>query len=107
MNTHKAYLEAAIEFGRWSRDLKLIYSPLHGVGSFAVLPLLIAAGFKDVIEYAPHAEPSGDFPNVPGHVSNPENRVVFDAMIDEARRSKRISSWLLISIVTEWAVLLL
>lgn len=84
----EAYLKAAGAYA-WdgARDLKLIYSPLHGVGSFAVLPLLKAAGFEQVVEYGPHAEPSGDFPNVPGHVSNPENRVVFDAIIEEAKKT--------------------
>ena len=64
-----------------ARDLKLIYSPLHGVGATAVCPVLAADGFTDVEVFAPHAEPSGDFPNVPGHVSNPENVAVFDEMI--------------------------
>ncbi|MHB8897317.1 MAG: phospho-sugar mutase [Thermoguttaceae bacterium] len=68
------------------RELKILYSPLHGVGRTAVEPALAAAGFTDVEIYGPHAEPSGDFPNVPGHVSNPENRVVFDAMIEYAGR---------------------
>ncbi len=69
-----------------SRDAKIIYSPLHGVGTFAVMPVLKQAGFADCEVYGPHAEPSGDFPNVPGHVSNPENRVVFDAIIEQAQQ---------------------
>jgi phosphoglucomutase/phosphomannomutase len=67
------------------RDLKLIYSPLHGVGATAVMPALAAAGFKDVELFALHAEPNGDFPNVPDHVSNPENTAVFDAIIERAQ----------------------
>ncbi len=80
------YLAAAVKYS-WpgSRNVRLIYSPLHGVGGFAVLPLLKAAGFYDVIEYGPHATPDGDFPNVPGHVSNPENTAVFTSIIDEAK----------------------
>jgi len=80
------YLAEAVKFS-WPgpREVRVLYSPLHGVGSFAVLPLLKAAGFKDIVQYAPHAEPNGDFPNVPGHVSNPENRVVFDAPIENAK----------------------
>ncbi|MFN9939084.1 MAG: phospho-sugar mutase, partial [bacterium] len=39
-----------------------------------------------VVAYEPHATPSGDFPNVPGHVSNPENQVVFDAPIETAKQ---------------------
>ncbi|MFK8114029.1 MAG: phospho-sugar mutase [Rubripirellula sp.] len=67
------------------RDVKVLYSPLHGVGAAAVLPLLAEAGFEDVELYGPHSEPSGDFPNVPGHVSNPENTAVFDAPIQHAQ----------------------
>jgi phosphomannomutase len=66
------------------RDLKIIYSPLHGVGESAVMPALNADGFHDVEVYAPHRQPDGDFPNVPGHVSNPENAAVFDMMIGRA-----------------------
>ena len=82
----REFLKAAGKYA-WPgpRDLKLIYSPLHGVGTNAVLPLLKQAGFDHVTIYAPHAEPSGDFPNVPGHVSNPENSKVFDAIIESAK----------------------
>ena len=69
------------------RDLKIIYSPLHGVGTSAVCPALEAAGFDDVEVFGPHAEPDPDFTNVPGHVSNPENPAVFDAIIKRARVS--------------------
>ncbi|MCA9170635.1 MAG: phospho-sugar mutase, partial [Planctomycetales bacterium] len=67
------------------RDLKVIYTPLHGVGASAVLPALKSDGFEQVEVYGPHAEPNGDFPNVPQHVSNPENTAVFDAIIDYAK----------------------
>jgi phosphoglucomutase/phosphomannomutase len=68
------------------RDLKIIYSPLHGVGASAVCPVLDRAGFKDVEVFAPQATPDGDFPNVPNHVANPENAAVFDAIIDRAKQ---------------------
>ncbi len=67
------------------RDAKILYTPLHGVGAAAVVPLLARDGFADVEVYGPQAEPSGDFPNVPGHVSNPENVKVFEAPIEYAR----------------------
>ncbi|MCP4477545.1 MAG: phospho-sugar mutase [Planctomycetaceae bacterium] len=69
------------------RDLKVIFSPLHGVGEFNVKSLLNAVGFDQLEIYEPHREPNGDFPNVPGHVSNPENAVVFDAIIERAKES--------------------
>jgi phosphoglucomutase/phosphomannomutase len=34
--------------------------------------------------FSQHAKPDGDFPNVPGHVANPENPQVFDAIIAHA-----------------------
>lgn len=67
------------------RDLKIIYSPLHGVGEFNVKSLLNEVGFNDLEIYEPHREPSGDFPNVPGHSSNPENAAIFDAIIEQAQ----------------------
>lgn len=70
-----------------SRALKIIFSPLHGVGESAVCPALAADGFKHVEVFGPHREPSGDFPNVPGHVSNPENPAVFDAPIKRAQET--------------------
>ncbi len=68
------------------RELKVIYSPLHGVGASAVLPALAAAGFTDVELFGPHAKADGDFPNVPGHVANPENKAVFDAIIERGKQ---------------------
>jgi phosphoglucomutase/phosphomannomutase len=69
------------------RDLKVIYSPLHGVGEFNVRTLLEADGFDALEIYQPHRQPDGDFPNVPDHVSNPENPAVFDQIIAYAQRS--------------------
>lgn len=69
------------------REVKIIYSPLHGVGGVTILPLLERDGFKHVEQFGPHAEPNGDFPNVPGHVSNPENPAVFDLIIARAKES--------------------
>lgn len=69
------------------RDLKVIYSPLHGVGTTAVVPVLAADGFKSVEVFGPHAKADGDFPNVPGHVANPENPPVFDSIIVRAKEA--------------------
>ena len=70
-----------------SKDLKVIYSPLHGVGEFNVKSLLNEVGFDDLEIYERHREPSGDFPNVPGNVSNPENKAVFDEIITHAQKT--------------------
>ncbi|TWU41859.1 phospho-sugar mutase [Novipirellula artificiosorum] len=81
-----AYLDAAAKQAfSGPRDAKILYTPLHGVGAEAVLPLLKRDGFAEVELYGPHAEKSGDFPNVPGHVSNPENVAVFEKPIEHAK----------------------
>src|SRR4029450_6440605 len=36
------------------RGVKIIYSPLHGVGEFAAVPVLRADGFADIEIFAPH-----------------------------------------------------
>lgn len=79
------YVDAVVSLSTpGPRDLKVVYSPLHGVGASAVLPVLAGAGFKQVELFSLHAKPDGDFPNVPGHVSNPENPQVFDSIIAHA-----------------------
>ncbi len=80
-----AFIDAVVSLSTPGlRDLKIVYSPLHGVGATAVCPVLEKSGFSQVELFGPHAEPNGDFPNVPGHVSNPENPEVFDAIIEHA-----------------------
>lgn len=66
------------------RDVSILYSPLHGVGASAVVPVLGGAGFAKLRLYGPQSAPDGDFPNVPGHVSNPENPAVMDGAVAEA-----------------------
>ncbi len=69
-----------------NRSLKILFSPMHGVGTSSIVPVLKADGFRNIEIYASHAEPNGDFPNVPNHVANPENPAVFSAMIMHAMR---------------------
>jgi phosphoglucomutase/phosphomannomutase len=76
------------------RTLRILYSPLHGVGGSSVLPMLEADGFTDVEVFGPHADANGDFPNVPGHVANPENPAIFDAII---ARGKEIAADLIMA----------
>ena len=69
-----AYIAAVVsESVSHARDLSIVYTPLHGVGETSVAAALATAGFKKVNILASQRTPDGDFPNVPGHVSNPEN----------------------------------
>ncbi|MBT4011062.1 MAG: phospho-sugar mutase [Planctomycetaceae bacterium] len=69
-----------------ARGLKVIYSPLHGVGGFVVPAILQACQFDNVVVFPDHAEPDPNFTNVPNHVSNPENPAVFDLIIKYAQQ---------------------
>ena len=87
VDTDRQFLHAVVSRSfPGPRNLKIIYSPLHGVGASAICPVLKAVGFHDVEVFADHATPCGDFPNVPGHVSNPENTVVFESIIERAKQ---------------------
>jgi phosphomannomutase len=74
----QVYQQAVLKLAKpGPRDLRVLYSPLHGVGRTGVEPVLRADGFTNLEVYQPQAAPDGDFPNVPGHVANPENPAVF------------------------------
>lgn len=82
-----AYIAALLKLSLSDqRDLKAIYSPLHGVGETSCYRLLQAAGFKGISIFEPHRAPDGNFPNVPNHLPNPENAKVFEPILPDARR---------------------
>ncbi len=82
----RAYLQGVLSQSTGGpRELKILYSPMHGVGATSVVPALREAGFSQVEIYGPQATPDGDFPNVPGHVANPENPETFDCLIEHAQ----------------------
>lgn len=81
-----AYIAAVVgESVSHARDISIVYTPLHGVGETSVAAVLAADGFKRVNILASQRTPDGDFPNVPGHVSNPEYPQVLEAAIAEAK----------------------
>ncbi|WP_405475176.1 phospho-sugar mutase [Paenarthrobacter ilicis] len=47
-----------------ARDLKIVLTPMHGVGGDTAVSVLNAAGFTDVALVAEQAEPDPDFPTV-------------------------------------------
>lgn len=81
-----AYIAAVVgESVSRPRALSIVYTPLHGVGETSVAAALLSAGFKDLNILASERTPDGDFPHVPGHVSNPEIPKTLAASIAEAR----------------------
>jgi phosphoglucomutase/phosphomannomutase len=82
----EAYINAVVgESVSHARDLAIVYTPLHGVGETSVAAALKSAGFTKLNLLASQRTPDGDFPNVPGHVANPENPRALEAAIAEAR----------------------
>ena len=53
------------------KDMKLVYSPLHGTGALIAGQALKNAGFENVTIVPEQAEPNGDFPTV--KLPNPED----------------------------------
>ncbi len=65
------------------RDLKILYSPLHGTGLTSVLPILEQLKF-DVVLDPNTSNLSGDFENVTFNIPNPEVRESFDTPLPVA-----------------------
>jgi phosphoglucomutase len=70
------------------RDAKIVYSPMHGVGSQSVLPVLKELGFKDIALVNEQMSLDGNFPNVDGHFPNPEFPIVYRQAIELAKKIK-------------------
>ena len=72
-----------------ARDIKAVFTPLHGVGETAVYRVAQAAGFNGVSIFEPQRTPDGNFPNVPDQLPNPERPEVFAPAIEKAHERKR------------------
>lgn len=63
------------------RDLKIVYSPLHGAGQTNTLPVLKAAGFQDISTVDAQMVPDGNFPTIENGKPNPEEKVANDRAV--------------------------
>lgn len=70
--------------GSPSRDLRIAYTPLHGVGAAPVTRALADAGFTNVHVVPEQAEPDGRFPTV--RFPNPEEPGALDLVTALARK---------------------
>lgn len=64
-----------------SRDVRIVYSPLHGAGQTNVLPVLKAAGFTDVTVVEEQMLPDGHFPTIENGKPNPEEKSANDLAV--------------------------
>ncbi len=81
----KAYYEAVYPVSlSEARDLKIIYSPLHGTGLTSVYPILKKLGF-DVTLDPQTSSLSGAFENVTFNIPNPEVIESFDKSLPYAK----------------------
>jgi phosphomannomutase len=68
-----------------ARDLKIVLTPLHGVGGATAVSVLRAAGFTDVTLVSEQAEPDPDFPTV--SFPNPEEPGALDLALGVAMQA--------------------
>jgi len=67
-------------------DLRIVYTPLHGVGGRWARAVFEAAGYRNVFVVKEQAEPDPDFPTVP--FPNPEEPGAMDLAAAEGKRRK-------------------
>ena len=73
--------EAIKEVGK---DLKIVYTPLHGTGNTLVEGLLKDLGFENVYVVPEQAKPDGNFPTV--DYPNPEDKKAFKLALELAKK---------------------
>lgn len=85
----RAFAESAKKISIYpGRDTHIVYSPLHGVGSESVLPVLKECGFSNITLVEEEMAIDGNFPNVEGHFPNPEFPIVYKNSIALAEKVK-------------------
>lgn len=78
----EAYFSAAVQQAEGNnRDLKIVYSPLHGAGQTNVLPVLREAGFNQISVVEDQMVPDGNFPTIENGKPNPEEHAANDRAV--------------------------
>jgi phosphomannomutase len=84
-----AYLQSVLALQKAPevpRDLRIVYTPLHGVGAVLVERALAAGGFAHVVTEPSQRVPDGAFPTVA--FPNPEEKGAMDAVLALARAER-------------------
>ena len=66
-----------------SKDIKIVYTPLHGAGNIPVQRILKELGFENVYVVAEQEKPDGNFPTV--SYPNPEDPNAFKLALELAK----------------------
>lgn len=83
----KAFAESAKKVSVYpGRAVNIVFSPLHGVGSQSVLPVLKELDFDNITVVKEQMSLDGNFPNVKGHFPNPELTAVYEKPIELAKK---------------------
>lgn len=69
---------------RTQKDIKIVYTPLHGAGNIPVQRILKEIGFENVYVVPEQEKPNGDFPTV--SYPNPEDEKAFKLALDLAKK---------------------
>ena len=83
IDDYLASVTSVVEAGG-PRDLRIVHTALHGVGSATMIDALHRAGFTDVQPVAEQAEPDPEFPTV--SFPNPEEPGAIDLALAQARK---------------------
>ncbi|WP_028821448.1 phospho-sugar mutase [Propionimicrobium lymphophilum] len=81
VDTRDAYQKAVSALGR-AKKLKIVLTPMHGVGGEIALSVFKAAGFNDVVKVDSQWEPDPEFPTVA--FPNPEEDGALDLAVEKA-----------------------
>lgn len=68
-----------------SRNIKIVYTPLHGVGATSIVPALEKLGYQDLHVVPEQNVPDGNFPTVANGVANPEDPNALSLAITQAK----------------------
>jgi phosphoglucomutase len=70
-----------------SREISIVYTPLHGVGSTSIVPALQKLGYTNLNIVAGQNVPDGNFPTVANGVANPEDPNALSRAIADAKKN--------------------
>lgn len=87
LDVDQAYIDAVCGLSlSKAREIRILYTPMHGVGESSIHRSLLQAGFKNIDLYEPQRSQDGSFPNVPDHLPNPERSQALHPAIEFAKQ---------------------